>query len=341
MAKLTIRDIARLAGVSKSTVSLVLNGSSRVDPTTRDHVLDVIKQHGYVPNAAATSLAGGGSRFLGMIVPSLSWTFVANFNHGVASIVEPSGYEIVLYTSLDEHDYSSVAGRIRGSQLHGGLIVVSSAQDLGPIEELHRDGTPVVLVATLANASTMPTLVVDNAAGARGAVEHLLDLGHRRIGQVAGPRQHPCCRDRSAGYRSALRAAGLKPDPALTVRGGLDGTGVRPKVKDMLSTAHRPTAVFAHTDYAAFEVMAAAEDCGLRVPEDLSVVGFDDIESASHVRPALTTVRQPFHELGERAAQLLLTAVEGSADVGEPIREEIQPELVVRDSSVPPKHRQP
>jgi LacI family transcriptional regulator len=311
MAKLTIRDIAALAGLSKSTVSLVLNNSPKVDPATRRHVLAVIRRHNYVPSFAATALAKGSTRLIGMIVPGLSWHMVASINLGVASVTERTGFDIILYTATNDRDYGPVIDRILTSSMSSGLLVVTNQQPLEPLIQLNQDGMPVVVVNTLGTHIDLPSITADNYGGALTAVNHLLQLGHERIGCVQGLMEYQCCQDRYRGYLEALRAAGIQPDPELTKPGEFSPETIRVRARQMLTLPkrQRPTAIFAHSDVTAYAVMNAAVDCGLRVPEDVSVIGFDDIESAAQIRPPLTTIRQPFAEMGKQAAQLLLAAI--------------------------------
>jgi LacI family transcriptional regulator len=317
MAKLTIRDIAALAGLSKSTVSLVLNNSPRVDPATRRHVLAVIRRHNYVPSFAATALAKGSTRLIGMIVPGLSWHMVASINLGVAAVTERTGFDIILYTAANDRDvYDPVIDRILASSMSSGLLVVTDRQPLDPLVALHRDGMPVVLVNTVGTPVDLPSVAADNYGGALLAVNHLLQLGHERIACVQGLMRFQCCQDRYRGYLTALREAGIQPDPELTKPGEFNPETARTRARELfaLPKRQRPTAVFAHTDVTAYAVIKAAADSGLRVPEDVSVIGFDDIESAAQIHPPLTTIQQPFVEMGKRAASLLLEQIQAADD---------------------------
>ncbi|WP_460531346.1 LacI family DNA-binding transcriptional regulator [Flindersiella endophytica] len=332
---MTIREIARVAGVSKSTVSLVLNNSPKVDPATRDHVLAVMREHNYVPNFQATSLAKGSSPFIGILVPGLSWGMVAAINFGVASVLEPTPYEIILYTSTNERDYSNVVDRILATRLSAGLLVVTHYQPLEPIVELRNHGLPVVVVNTLSTPVDLPCVEADNYTGGCLAARHLLELGHTRIATIQGPMTYRCCRERHQGFRDTLTEAGVKPNNRLVKQGGFDPDTTRDQAKELLSLSKPPTAIFTHNDNMAYAVMQAAADCGLRIPEDLSLVGFDDNPSSTDVRPALTTVKQPFREMGRHAAELLLAEVEAG---GEPNKQadnivRMPTELVVRAST--------
>jgi LacI family transcriptional regulator len=177
--------------------------------------------------------------------------------------------------------------------------------------QLTRDGLPVVVVNTLGTQIDLPNVTVDNYAGAVTAVNYLLQLGHERVACVQGLMQFQCCQDRYRGYLDALRTAGIQPDPELTKAGEFNPDTARARSRELfaLPTGQRPTAVFAQSDVTAYAVMKAAADAGLRIPEDVSVIGFDDVESAAQIHPPLTTIRQPFAEMGSRAAELLIAAV--------------------------------
>jgi LacI family transcriptional regulator len=348
MAKLTIRDIARLSGLSKSTVSLVLNDSPRVDPATRRRVLAVMERHNYVPSFAATALAKGSTGLIGMIVPGLTWRMVAPINYGVASVIETSKYEMILYTGTNDQNYEGVIDRVLSSGLSSGLLVVTHDQDLGPLEQLHRDGLPTVVINTLAVKVDLPSVEADNYAGGVAATRHLLELGHRRIACVLGPLGFPAFGERLRGCRDTLADAGVKPDPAFDAETGMHEELIRVRTRELLALPEdqRPTAFFAFNDRAAFIVLDELAEQGFSVPDDLTVVGFDDIEAASHVRPALTTVAQPFVDMGRRAAHMLLDLIDQGKPAGDRAAAEsaafervvLPVELMARGSSGPLSH---
>lgn len=336
MAKLTIRDIAQLSGLSKSTVSLVLNNSPKVDPETRRRVVEVMRRHNYVPSFAATALAKGDTGLIGMIVPGLTWRFMADINYGVAVVVEHTKYEIVLFTSTNEQGYDGVVDRILSSGLSAGLLVVAhDRQPLDRLAELNRGGLPIVLIDTLGAQNELPSVGADNYAGGLAAGRHLLELGHRRIASILGPTDHPYVRERLRGLRDALTAADILPDPALEAETGFDHEAIRERTRELMAlpAGSRPTAIFAFHDSAAFTLLDELTACGMRVPDDVSVIGFNDIDAASHVRPALTTIRQPFTDMGRRAAQFLLDALNPAAQAAGEQHLVLPTELIVRDST--------
>lgn len=310
--KLTIRDIARLAGVSKSTVSRVLNAHPKVDPETRERVLSVMQEHGFVPNAAATGLAKGRGRLIGLLVPALTWELVADVLQGAASVFEKSQYEIIIYSASPEKNFSQVIDRILATNMAVGILALLHTQSPQHLIELHQQGLPVVLINHIAARVDLPQVGIDNVAATEEAIRHLLALGHRRIGFIRGLPEIQCTHDRYEGYCKALHDAGLSLDPSLVLQGDYRCEGGYGCAQQFFSMAEPPTAIFASNDLTAYGVLDAAIKYEVRVPEDVALVGFDDIAPSIHVHPALTTVHHPFREMGSRAAQLLLSLINGS-----------------------------
>lgn len=317
--KVTISDIARLAGVSKATVSRVLNQKPDVDPATRERVERIMGEYGFVPNLAASGLAGGRPRLLGVLVPSVTWPLMPEIMRGIGEVVEQTAYEVVLYTMSPNVDRSSVIDQILAAKLTAGLLAIFPGQSSEHLMTLHEQGVPVVLIDDQNPVPNAPWVGTDNRAGAREAVQHLIARGHTRIGHIRGIASHQVSYDRHEGYREALEAAGLPVDPELVTQGDFTPPSGRVCGGRLLSLPHPPTAIFAANDEMAYGVYAAAEEGGRRIPDDLSVVGFDDISSSAHIRPALTTVRQPFYEMGQQATRLLLSLVE-AVHGGGPVR---------------------
>lgn len=326
--KLTIQDIARLAGVSRSTVSRVLNKKPDVDAATRERVLHIIEEYGFVPDQAATRLAGGRSKIIGVIAPSVSWPLIPAIIQGVVvpivhwptipeimrGITDTLGktpYELLLYSIDHQRDHREIIQRILATQLLSGLIVVLPGQAASYFLALHEHGLPVVMIDDQESPSAIPWVGTDNRQGAYHAVRHLIGLGHRRIAHIRG--LYACSEERYQGYCDALREAGIPLDPSLVEQGDFDVEGGKSCALRLLSLAERPDAIFAGNDQMAIGVLAAAETHGLQVPDDLAVMGFDDIPFSSHLRPALTTVRQPLFEMGQQAVELLLSLIEPSA----------------------------
>ena len=319
--KLTILDIAHMAGVSTATVSRVLNQKPDVDPATRERILRIMEEQGFMPNLAASGLAGRRSHLLGALVPSLTWPLIPELMRGIGEVVGSTSYELILYSITDanhEKDRSDVIDRIIGTRLAAGLLAVFPGSSTRHLAELHSLNFPVVLIDDQGiPPQGTPWISVDNRVGAYEATRHLIRLGHRRIAHIQGPLKYQVSHDRFQGYCDALNEAGIELDPTLVREGDfmpLTGRACTNAFFD-LPAEKRPTAIFAGSDYMAYGVISAAEQRGLRVPEDLAVVGFDDNPSSAHMEPALTTVHQPFYEMGRRATEMLLALVDAPRHV--------------------------
>src|SRR5215469_5726569 len=221
--KLTILDIARLAGVCKTTVSRVLNQKPDVDPATRERILRIMEEHGFVPNIAASGLAGKRSRLLGALVPSLTWPLVPELMRGVGEVVGSTSYELILYSITDvnhEKDRSDVIDRIIGTRLVAGLLAVFPGPSAKHLAELHSPDFPVLLIDDQGKLpENTPWISVDNRQGAYEATRHLIRLGHRRIAHIQGPLKYQVSHDRYQGYCDALKEAGIALDPTLVLEG--------------------------------------------------------------------------------------------------------------------------
>jgi LacI family transcriptional regulator len=359
--KRTIADIAQLAGVSKATVSRVLNHKPDVDPGTRERILRIMRDVGFVPSITASGLAGGRSRLIGILVPSLTWPLIPDIVRGAAEMAGNTLYESVLYSTKDkarEDNKGDVIDHILSANLIAGLLAILPGQSSRYIVRLHQLGFPVVMIDDQALPPAMPWVGADNFMGAYDAVRHLLNLGHTRIAHIQGPLKFLCSRERYRGYCQALQEAGIPLDPTLVIEGDFEVSGGEAAARALLTLPpeRRPTAIFASSDQMAYGTLAVAAALGLRVPDDLALIGFDDIFSSAYVQPALTTVRQPFSEMGRRAAELLLSLLDKASqqfngmypyptfkpswkeqeiqvrEDDEPIRIYLSTTLVVRDS---------
>jgi LacI family transcriptional regulator len=264
---------------------------------------------------------------------------------GIGEVIERSTYELVLYSISHEQDRSAVIDRILAAKLTEGLLAVYPGQATAYLNELHSSGYPVVMLDDqMIPTGTTPWVGADNRTGAYTAVKHLLQLGHRRIGHIKGRIGYECSEDRYRGYCDALEEASIEVDPALVVQGDFLVTGGSACAQQLFALTDRPTAIFAASDDMASGVLLAAEESGLRVPEDVALVGFDDTAPAAFMHPPLTTIGQPFFEMGQRATMLLLDAVNArrqpasswqsvsQSKPAEPIREFLPTRLVVRTS---------
>ncbi|MBV9229704.1 MAG: LacI family DNA-binding transcriptional regulator [Chloroflexi bacterium] len=317
----TIDDIARLAGVSKATVSRVLNHKPDVDPATRERILRLVEEQGFVPSITAAGLAGGRSRLIGCLIPSFTWPFIPEFLRAVSETIAQTSYELVLYSindSIRERDRTLAVDRILATNLTAGLLAIFPGRSSEHLAQLYHHEFPVVVIddqqlptSTPWVGADLPWVGADNLTGAYEAARHLVEHGHQRIAHIQGPMQYLCSRERYQGYCQALEEAGLILDPALVVEGDFTSDGGRCAADKLFSLPpeQRPTAIFAASDQMAYGVVGAAEGHGLRIPRDVALVGFDDVAHASVVHPLfdLTTIRQPFYEMGQCAIELLLS----------------------------------
>ncbi len=314
--KHTIDDIARLAGVSNATVSRVLNHKPNVDPATRERVLRIVEEVGFVPSITASGLAGGRSRLLGVLVPSFAWPFIPDIMRGVAEAIANTPYELLLYSINDmarENNKSDIIDHILASKLTAGLLAILPGQWGEHVARLHTDGGfPLVMIDDQVIPPAVPWVGADNQSGAYAAVHHLIALGHRRIAHIQGPMRHLCSCERYRGYCQAMADAHLLVDPLLVQEGDFETAGgqAAANVFFALPPERRPTAIFAASDQMAYGVFSAAKAHGLHIPGDVALVGFDDISSSAFVQPALTTVRQPFHKMGQLGMKLLLSMLD-------------------------------
>jgi DNA-binding LacI/PurR family transcriptional regulator len=327
----TIRQVAELAGVSIATVSRVVNGRSDVSVQTRDTVRRVIREHGY--------LAGGRSRsepagLIRIMVPEVHSNYFAEIVAGASE----SLYEHDLRVELCPVRHprapgASLPDRLADGAAEGAILVLPDRPD-AEFDALVALGFPFVIVDPGSEmAEGIPVVSAAHASGATQATSHLLALGHRRIGAIGGPGGRVATHDRLRGYHAALAGAGVLPDPELFRYSDFTVEGGRAEAEVLLRLPDPPTAIFAFNDAMAIGAMQAIAARGLRVPADVSVVGFDDTVQAPIAVPALTTVRQPLAELGRTAVSLLLRQIENRRL--EPLRVELATRLIVRESAGP------
>jgi DNA-binding LacI/PurR family transcriptional regulator len=333
--RVTIADVAGAAGVSKTAVSFAFNNPTKLGNATLERVLQVANDLGYTPHPAARALSMRRSGTIGLLIPQRLTTVFANpflseLIQGLGELCDENDLTVLLVPPLD----GSLEGAIRQASVDG-FISIGLSEDDGALETLDRIGIPTVLIDSDASASH-PAVNVDDAGGAEAAARHLLELGHRDLAVILLPptRLHaltPTASRRLAGYRSALDAAGA-PEPRMVSAGATMAAGAH-AFEALPKGRRRPTGVLAMSDMAAIGLMAAAIASGLRVPEDLSVVGYDDLPMAAWTTPPLTTVRQPIVEKGRLAARLLIQRLQG-IEVDSP--PPLHTSLVVRKSTSKP-----
>jgi LacI family transcriptional regulator len=330
----TIRDIADLAGVSIATVSRVLNGRPDVAPDTRETVLQVVREHGFSTNRGARGLSSGRTGIVGLTLPLVNDAYFGPILGGASEALYEQDMRIMLAPTLHEHDREvSLLERLMRGTTDGAILILpeESTDELIHLQEL---GYPFVVVDPRETPPEgIPSVSAMHAAGAKLATEHLLELGHRRIGVVTGPTGWYANDERLVGFRAAMSAAGLLPDANLIAKSDWSIPQGEAAAEQLLSAADPPTAIFAFNDNGAIGTLNAARRHGLRVPEDISIVGFDDTFQALIVSPNLTTVRQPLAELGRMGVSLLTRLIEGQRL--DALRIELSTTLVVRESTGP------
>ena len=330
-SRVTIIDVAEAAGVSKSTVSLVLQGSPLVRPATQEKVRATIRGLGYVYNRGAANLRRATSNVVGMLINDLTNPFYAELAVGIERVFQSAGYvPLIANTAESVIRQAEVLKSIREQGVAGLIISAARGTPAAAIRDFTQAGIPVVLVMRGVAGARAAAVVPDNRRGAREAVEHLANLGHRRIAFAGGFTDTLVHEERIAGYRDALAAAGLPADEALVIEVPPNRDGGIAAVPRCLALADPPTAVMCFNDAVGFGVCLGLKQRGLEPGRDVAVVGFDDIAEARHATPALTTVAVDSFGLGARAAQLMLRLIQR----GEPSAETDigAVHLVVRDS---------
>ena len=333
MTRPTIDDVASLAGVSIATVSRCLHTPDIVAAKTRDRVLGAVRQTGYTLNAAAQSLRQRRANTVLVVVPDIGNTFFSEILGGIESAASGAGLTILIGDTgrMKTREDAYVRYLLNG-RADGALLLADPQSAWFDIPKLNTVGIPpIVTISEVGPASGPVTVSIDNEAAAHAAVSHLIGQGHRRIGHVTGPESNILTAQRVMGYRRALTDGGLLPHMELEFAGDFGLAGGRVAFGSFMALVERPTALFFANDEMAMGFLSTAYGAGIRVPRDVSVVGFDDIHFAQSCIPALTTIRQPRAEMGATAMRLLLAIIAGEAP--SPVR--LPFDLVIRDSTAP------
>jgi LacI family transcriptional regulator len=336
----TIKDVALRAGVSVTTVSHVVNDTRHVSAQGRERVELAIRELDYVPSAVARSLKSNTTRTLGMLIPNSSNPYFAEIVRIVEDRCFGAGYTLILCNTDDEPRRQSVYLQVLAERRIDGLIVVSTGDDDSLVTQLHGLRIPTVLVDREIDDPACDLVETAHMQGGLLAVRHLLSLGHRRIACIGGPTGVMPSEQRIEGWRMALAEAGAPPTAdALLWRGGFTSQGGYEAMHAILRTEQAPSAVFVCNDLMAIGALRAAHESGVRVPDELSIVGFDDIELSAYTSPPLTTVAQPKERIGALAVDMLLERV--GARRRDARKVVLQPELRVRASTARHVPRQP
>lgn len=330
MASSTLEHIAELSGVSRSTVSRVINNDPRVSEATREHVLEIVRRERYRPNLAARGLASGRTNVVAAVIPGaagnlLSDPFFPSLLHGMATAADARDYFVML--SLGESGFRHSVEEVARQGVVAGIVFVAGQVDDPLLEPLLASQTSIVSVGR-SDDDRVSYVDVDNRGSAQQITSHLLRFGRRRVATITGPSFAPAAVDRLAGYRAAIEAFGLCVDENLIYEGDFSERSGRSAIRALLE--HRPDAVFVASDRMAAGARDEIRTAGLRVPDDIALAGFDDMPLAAEMEPPLTTIRQRPEKLGEAALSLLLDLI---ADPASPPKRMILPtELIVRAS---------
>jgi LacI family transcriptional regulator len=333
--RVTIEDVARAAGVSRQTVSRAINDQSEISPQTRARVLRIVEELGYRPSGIARGLATRRTRTLGLVIPDVANPFFSDVARGAEHVAYAEGYNVFLCNTEEDPQRELAVLRSLEGQRVDGVVLCSSRLDDRELRSVVVHHSVAVLVnrrlESEGELDRIGVVLLDDVAGGRMAAQHLLDGGHRAVGFVAGPPASRSGRWRAEGYRAALADTGLSGSPAWMVHCPADVDGGHQAAGDLLARQPELTALFCYNDLVAVGALQACADLGRRVPDDVAVVGFDDITLAALVTPPLTTCRVPRYELGAQAMRLLLAQIDGCSDSCDEVV--LRPELVIRASA--------
>ncbi|WGL15790.1 LacI family DNA-binding transcriptional regulator [Microbulbifer bruguierae] len=333
---MSIKQVAKLAGVSTATVSRYLNSPEQVKEKTRGKVQAAIDEIGYAPNALARNFRRGKTSLIVVVLPAIGDPFLEKVMRGIWRVADEQGYSILIRdTQSNSHEFDEYTDLVFSKQADGILLLAS----ISPFEEAsasrgsERAHPPLVLglESVSAELSQFPSVRVDNITAAADGTDFLIQLGHQRIGFIAGKRDSLLTKDREKGYRKAMRKAKLPVVGEWVVEGEQTIDGARRATRRLLDLEQRPSAIFCANDEMALGAIHEIKSAGLKIPRDISVIGFDDIRYAEIADPPLTTIAQPAEEIGERSMRRLCQAIDGSDADSAP---EIVPHnLIVRKST--------
>jgi DNA-binding LacI/PurR family transcriptional regulator len=330
--RLTMQDVARLAGLSKATVSRAMHAPHLVRPATREKIKRIIEQNGYVYDALAADLSRRQTSVLGLVIPTIRSSIFAKSTIGIQEKAQAEGFAVLMANSNYDPAHEAAMIRLLQQRRVAGLILTGLEAELLPlVRGLAEQGVPCVVTWQTIDVEQISCVGFDNFKAASSATNYLLSLNHTRIGLICGPRDKAWrVRQRHDGYRAALEAHGLSYDPGLVVARDYSLMEGKEAMLRLLSLKQPPTAVFAASDVLAMGALAGAREKGLRVPEDVSLVCYDDIDFAAYCSPPLTTVRIPAYEMGQLAVKLLIDIIKGR-EIG-PQRYTLETDLIVRAS---------
>ncbi|MFM1046103.1 DNA-binding transcriptional regulator CytR [Yersinia enterocolitica] len=331
----TMKDVAEMAGVSTATVSRALMNPEKVSTVTRQKVEQAVLAVGYSPHALSRNIKRNESRTILVIVPDISDPFFADIIQGIEHAAAQQGYLILIGDCAQQTQQERTFVNLIITKQIDGMLLLGSNLPFDASKEEQRNLPPMVMANEFAPELELPTVHIDNLTAAYEAVNYLHELGHKRIACVAGPEHFPLCQYRLQGYIQALRRNGIAVDSDYIIRGDFSYEAEAETFATLMGLPHPPTAIFCHNDVMAIGAMWQAKRMGLRVPQDISVVGFDDLKLSQYCDPPLTTVAQPRYQIGQQAMLLLLEQLQGhSVQSGSRL---LDTELIVRESTAAPK----
>jgi LacI family repressor for deo operon, udp, cdd, tsx, nupC, and nupG len=330
----TIKDVAAMAGVSTATVSRALSEPGKVTEETRERVLQAVKASGYKMNTAARQFRRQRTETVLVVVPDIGNPFFSNIIQSIETCAQQHNYRVVLgETTTGSSEADSYASYMRQRHVDGTILLTAEGIENFIAEDA---GIPVVMACEYLAQSPCPTVRIDNLRAAEDAVNHLLELGHRRIAYINGPAASPLSKDRLKGYQHALKSAGIAVENELLTQGDYSPGSGYLCAQQLLALDHPPTAIFAASDPMAIGVMRAASERRCQIPQQLSLVGFDDIRFAEFMTPGLTTIHQPRELIGSTAMEQLLQLLDGTTPQHDTV---LQHELVIRESTAKPTRK--
>ncbi len=330
----SIKDIAKLAGVSHSTVSRALRNSPLIPPPTRERIQRIASEHGYSASAIARSLVTRRTEAIGVVVTSIADPFNGEVVAGIEGVANRDGYSVILATSQTDPDREMAVVRSFQERRVDGILIASSRVGSLYVTSLSELKIPIVLLNNQHPGTFIHSVSIDNADGALKATRHLVELGHRRIAYIGDRSGLQSDTERYEGYVKALKRERIPVRRELVRRGDGKPEGAIRAAAELFALPERPTAIFCYNDMSALGVLEEARRARLKIPRDLSIMGFDDLFFTAFLDPPLTTVRQPKRELGERATALLIRLVKGESETQHTL---VKGELVVRGSTAAPR----
>ncbi|MEZ8792399.1 DNA-binding transcriptional regulator CytR [Vibrio splendidus] len=331
----TMKDVAQLAGVSTATVSRALMNPEKVSVSTRKRVETAVLEAGYSPNTLARNLRRNESKTIITIVPDICDPYFAEIIRGIEDAAVENDYLVLLGDSGQQKKRESSFVNLVFTKQADGMLLLGTDHPFDVSKPEQKNLPPMVMACEFAPELELPTVHIDNLTSAFEAVNYLAQLGHKRIAQISGPTTATLCKFRQQGYQQALRRAGISMNPAYSTVGDFTFEAGAQAVRQLLALPEQPTAIFCHNDAMAIGAIQEAKKLGLRVPQDLSIVGFDDIQFAQYCDPPLTTISQPRYEIGRQAMLMMLDLLKGN-DVQAGSRL-LEAKLVVRGSTAPPR----